>query len=233
MTPSVPPKLPLTTSLPRAPDPTYSPKYTVPSQPPPNPPRASSESVRSFSQRYSQFANSPRGSPSRGFDDNPYRSLTPNGVNSLQDTRSNSPDLPFNSAVTAQDLLDYMRKFSVLLIDVRSRDLYDNGHIYAKSIICVEPVALKENVSAEELEERLVVSPEHEQTLFERRNEFDLVVYYDQSTASVSYLAGPPAGTSAPHLRFLHDTLYEFNEYKPLKAGRPPALLLGGAGRLD
>lgn len=228
MTPSVPPKLPLTTSLPRAPDPTYSPKYTVPSQPPPNPPRASSESVRSFSQRYSQFANSPRGSPSRGFDDNPYRSLTPNGVNSLQDTRSNSPDLPFNSAVTAQDLLDYMRKFSVLLIDVRSRDLYDNGHIYAKSIICVEPVALKENVSAEELEERLVVSPEHEQTLFERRNEFDLVVYYDQSTASVSYLAGPPAGTSAPHLRFLHDTLYEFNEYKPLKAGRPPALLLGG-----
>lgn len=121
-----------------------------------------------------------------------------------------------------------MRKVSVLLIDVRSRDQYDNGHIYAKSIICIEPVALKENVSAEELEERLVVSPEHEQALFEKRNEFDLVVYYDQNTASVSYLAGSPVGTSAPHLRALHDTLYEFNEYKPLKAGRPPALLLGG-----
>jgi len=227
-TPSVPSKVPLTTSLPRAPDPTYSPIYTIPGQSLPNPPRTSSESARSFSQRYSHFANSPRGSPSRDLHDNPYRSRTPNGVNALRETRSNSPDLPFNSTITVQDLLDYMRKFSVLLIDVRPRDHYDNGHIYAKSIICVEPVALKENVSAEELEERLVVSPEYEQTLFERRNEFDLVVYYDQSTATVSYLAGPPSGTSAPHLRFLHDTLYEFNEYKPLKAARPPALLLGG-----
>ncbi|KAJ5595184.1 uncharacterized protein N7459_001392 [Penicillium hispanicum] len=226
--PSVPPKLPLTTSLPRAPDPTYSPIYTVPSQPAPNPPRTSTESTRSFNQRYSHFTNSPRGSPSRGPDDNPYRSGTPNGVNSARETRSNSPDLPYSSAITAQNLLDYLRRFSVLLIDVRPRDQYDNGHVYAKSIICIEPVALKENVSAEELEERLVVSPEHEQTLFERRNEFDLVVYYDQSTSSISYLAGSPVGTSAPHLRALHDTLYEFNEYKPLKAGRPPALLLGG-----
>lgn len=116
----------------------------------------------------------------------------------------------------------------MLLIDVRSRDQFDNGHVYAKSILCIEPVVLKENVSAEELEERLVVSPEYEQALFEKRNEFDLVVYYDQSTDSVSYLAGSPVGTSAPHLRALHDTLYEFNAYKPLKAGRPPALLLGG-----
>lgn len=116
----------------------------------------------------------------------------------------------------------------MLLIDVRARDQYDNGHVYAKSIICIEPVVLKENVSAEELEERLVVSPEHEQALFEKRNEYDLVVYYDQSADSVSYLAGSPVGTSAPHLRALHDTLYEFNAYKPLKAGRPPALLLGG-----
>lgn len=121
-----------------------------------------------------------------------------------------------------------MRQYNVLVIDVRPREQFDNGHIYAKSIICIEPVALKENVSAEELEERLVVSPEHEQSLFERRNEFDLVVYYDQNTASVSYLAGSPVGTSAPHLRALYDTLYEFNEYKPLKDGRPPALLVGG-----
>lgn len=225
--PAVPAKLPLTTTLPRAPDPTYSPITTVPSKPPSNPPRTSTESTRSFNQRYSQFTNSPRGSPGRGLE-SPYRSRTPNGVHSARETRSNSPDLPFTTAITAQNLLDYMRKVSVLLIDVRSRDQYDNGHIYAKSIICIEPVALKENVSAEELEERLVVSPEHEQTLFEKRNEFDLVVYYDQSTASVSYLAGSPVGTSAPHLRALHDTLYEFNEYKPLKAGRPPALLLGG-----
>lgn len=228
MVPSHPPKLPLATSLPRAPDPAYSPIYTVPSQAPSNPPRTSTESVRSITQRYSHLSNSPHGSPSRGPPDNPYRSMTPNGVNSVRETRSNSPELPSNSAISAQDLLEYLRKFNVLVVDVRPRDQFDNGHIYAKSIICVEPVALKENVSAEELEERLVVSPEHEQALFERRNEFDLVVYHDQSTSSVSYLAGSPVGTSAPHLRALHDTLYEFNAYKPLKGGRPPALLLGG-----
>lgn len=227
--PSVPPKLPLNSSMPRAPDPAYSPIYTVPTQPPPpNPPRTSTESTRSFNQRYPQFTNSPRGSPSRSLDDYPYRSQTPNGVNSARETRSNSPDLPYNTHITAQNLMDYLRKFNILVIDVRPRDQFDNGHIYAKSIICIEPVVLKENMSAEELEERLVVSPDYEQTLFERRNEFDLVVYYDQQTASVSYLAGSPVGTSAPHLRALHDTLYEFNEYKPLKAGRPPALLLGG-----
>lgn len=126
------------------------------------------------------------------------------------------------------ELLDCLRRYNVLLIDVRPRDQFDNGHVYAKSVICIEPVALKENVSAEELEERLVVSPEHEQSLFERRNEFDMVVYYDQQTDSVSYLAGSPVGTTAPHLRALHDTLYEFNAYKPLKDGRPPALLIGG-----
>ncbi|KAJ5959647.1 uncharacterized protein N7479_006797 [Penicillium vulpinum] len=227
--PTIPPKVPLNTSLPRAPDPAYSPVFTVPSKPPSNPPRRSTESTRSGNPKYSQFSNSPRVSPTRGgFDDNPYRSLTPNGLDSARDTRSNSPDLPYSTTITAQSLLENLRKFNVLLIDVRARDQYDNGHVYAKSIICIEPVILKENVSAEELEERLVVSPEHEQALFEKRNEYDLVVYYDQSADSVSYLAGSPVGTSSPHLRALHDTLYEFNAYKPLKAGRPPALLLGG-----
>ncbi|PYI12725.1 ubiquitin C-terminal hydrolase [Aspergillus sclerotiicarbonarius CBS 121057] len=227
--PTLPPKVPVNTSLPRAPDPAYSPIWTVPSQGPSNPPRTSIESSRPVNPRYSQFTTSPRGSPSRdGFDDNPYRSQTPNGLHQAKEVRSSSADLPYSTIIEPQQLLDYMRKYNILLIDVRSRDQYDSGHIYASSILCIEPVALKENVSAEELEERLVVSPEHEQSLFERRNEFDMVVYHDQSTASVSYLAGSPVGTTAPHLRALYDTLYEFNAYKPLKDGRPPALLLGG-----
>lgn len=229
---SPPPKAPLDTvnvSLPRAPSPTYSPIYTVPSQPPSNPPRTSSESSRAANPRYSQLSGSPRGSPSRASDDdNPYRSRTPNGIHLAQESKNSSAELPHSPTIRAQQLLDYMRKYNVLIIDVRPRNQYDQGHIYAKSIICIEPVALKENVSAEELEERLVVSPENEQSLFEQRNEFDLVVYYDQNTDSVSYLAGSPVGTSAPHLRALYDTLYEFNAYKPLKDGRPPALLLGG-----
>jgi ubiquitin carboxyl-terminal hydrolase 8 len=230
--PSLPTKVSVNSmnvSLPRAPSPTYNPIWSVPSQPPSNPPRTSSESVRAANPRYSQLAGSPRGSPSRSSDDyNPYRSRTPNGVHLAQESKSNSADLPHSPTIQAQQLLDCMRRYNVLVVDVRPRDQYDHGHIYAKSILCIEPVALKENVSAEELEERLVVSPEHEQSLFEQRNEFDLVVYYDQNTDSVSYLAGSPVGTSAPHLRALYDTLYEFNAYKPLKDGRPPALLLGG-----
>ncbi|KAE8421715.1 ubiquitin hydrolase [Aspergillus pseudocaelatus] len=227
--PVLPPKVPLNTSLPRAPDPAYSPIWTVPSQPPSNPPRTSTESSRPVNPRYSHLANSPRGSPSRnGFDDNPYRSRTPNGIHQVKEDRSNTADLPHSTAISAHELLDYLRRYNLLLVDVRPRDQYDSGHVYAKSIICIEPVALRENVSAEELEERLVVSPEHEQSLFEKRNEFDMIVYYDQSTDSVSYLAGSPVGTTAPHLRALYDTLYEFNAYKPLKDGRPPALLLGG-----
>lgn len=227
--PAPPPKIPLNTSLPRAPDPAYSPVWTVPNQPPSNPPRTSSESARPTNPRYSHLVNSPRGSPSRGaFDDNPYRSLTPNGIHPAKEAKSNTADLPHSPTITANDLLDCLRRYNVLLIDVRPRDQFDGGHVYAKSVVCVEPVVLKENMSAEELEERLVVSPEHEQSLFERRNEFDMVVYYDQHANSVSYLAGSPVGTTAPHLRALYDTLYEFNAYKPLKDGRPPTLLLGG-----
>lgn len=217
-------------SLPRAPDPAYSPIWSAPSQPPqPNPPRKSTDSIQATNTRYSQLAGSRVSSPSRfGDDDNPYRSRTPNGIHLAQENKATSADIPHNTTIRAQQLLEYMRKYNVLVIDVRPRELYDSGHIYARSIICIEPVVLKENVSAEELEERLIVSPEPEQSLFERRNEFDLVVYYDQNTDSVSYLAGSPVGTSAPHLRALYDTLYEFNAYKPLKDGRPPALLVGG-----
>ncbi|KAL5343645.1 hypothetical protein BJX70DRAFT_353078 [Aspergillus crustosus] len=226
--PSLPPKIPLNTSLPRAPDPAYSPIFSVPSLSPSNPPRTSTETFRPTNPRYSQLANTRSSQSPNGFEDNPYRSRTPNGVHPVKAIGSNTADLPHRSTVSAHDLWECLRRYSILLIDVRPREEFDGGHVYAKSIICIEPVVLRENVSAEELEERLVVSPEHEQSLFERRNEFDMVVYYDQSTNSTSYLAGPPIGTSAPHLRALYDTLYEFNAYKPLKDGRPPMLLVGG-----
>ena len=96
----------------------------------------------------------------------------------------------------------------------------------AQSIMCIEPLGLQPGLSAEELIDRLVVSPESEQKLFECRNEFDLLVYYDQGTRSDRFLTGPPTGTGADALRNLHDTLLEFNEHKPLRT--PPLLLKGG-----
>ena len=128
------------------------------------------------------------------------------------------PDLPHDTLISAQKLYDYLRRgsgqLSILFIDVRPRDRFDQGHIFAQAVMCVEPIALREDISAEELEESLVLSPEKEQALFGRRQDFDLVVYYDQTAAS------------RPSLRCLHQALQDYNYKKPLQ--RPPVLLDGG-----
>ena len=234
--PSPPPKIPLSTniSMPKAPSPTYSPvKTTTPSNSS-NPPRSSNEINGGYSEKRTMYYNQPNGSAQplqlqRARElENPYRPRTPNGVNTAIIPKSSSSEIPHDTAISAETLVEYIRKYNVLIIDVRGRDVFDDGHIFSKSVLCIEPVALKEGVSAEELEDRLVLSPALEQSLFERRNEFDIVVYLDQRTSDIRYLTGPPTGNNTPALRALYDTLYEFNDYKPLKDGRPPALLLGG-----
>lgn len=140
--------------------------------------------------------------------------------------KSVAGDICHMKSVTAPELYERLQSLNVLLIDVRSREDYDQGHIFAKSIMCIEPIGLRPGLSAEELEEGLVVSPEMEQSFFESRDSFDLVVYYDLDTTSDRFLTGPPTGTVADALRALHDTLYEFNDYKPLR--KPPVILKGG-----
>ena len=150
-----------------------------------------------------------------------------NGVESINNhTRLVSPDLENPTAISAEELYERVREFNVLLIDVRGREDFDQGHIFAKSIMCIEPISLSAGISADELEERLIVSPEAEQSMFERRNEYDLVVYYDQSTQSNKFLIGQPSKTNSIALQALYETLHEFNYYKELR--RPPAFLLGG-----
>ena len=137
-----------------------------------------------------------------------------------------SAEMRHKTSLSAPELYERLQTSSILMIDIRSREEFDQGHIFAKSIMCIEPLGLRAGLSAEELEERLVVSPEAELSLFERRDEFDLVVYYDRMTSSTGFLNGHPTGTEADALRALHDTLYEFNAYKPLR--RPPVMLKGG-----
>ena len=140
-------------------------------------------------------------------------------------SRSSSMQPP-RTTIKAAELYDLFQKADVLLIDVRSREEYDLGHILSKSIICIEPVGIEPGMSSEELEDRLINSPGSEMALFERVNKFDYVIYYDSSTHSDRFLQGPPNRTEANHLRAVHDTLYEFNDYKPLR--RRPLVLLGG-----
>ncbi|KIX96411.1 uncharacterized protein Z520_07677 [Fonsecaea multimorphosa CBS 102226] len=236
--PTAPPKVPIETSmaLPKPPSPTYSPITTTPASFHATNHRLSAEVGRPPSERRQTYYNQSQNSSTASLHlqrtreelSAPYRPTTPNGVNSAIVPKNSSSDLPHQTSIDAATLQAYMKRYNVLLIDIRERALFDDGHIMSTSIICIEPISLKEGVSAEELEDRLVLAPDNEQSHFSRRDEFDLVVYYDQYTSDVSYLKGPPTMTKAPALRALYDTLYEFNDTKPLKDGRPPALLTGG-----
>jgi len=224
--PIVPPKVAAPSSaMPKPPDPSYSKSQAA---------RSSYESHRPPTERkqtyYGQpIANMTNPQIQKHKDETqPYRPRTPNGVNLAIVSKSNSAEIPHNDMIDVETLSIYMEKYNVLLVDIRDRTLFDEGHIMATSIMCIEPLSLQEGMSAEMLEERLVVSPDNEQSLFAQINGFDIVVYYDQRTADTNYLRGAPSMTKAPHLRAFFDALYEFNEYRRLKDARPPALLRGG-----
>lgn len=225
--PPPPPKIPLNlvteTQLPRAPSPAYNPSKSVAKT---NMPTINRE--RSIVGTDPLSAQSVKHYPGKSSSATSY-SQSARSSASLEGVplaQTLSAEMRHKTYVSAPELYERLQTLKVLLIDVRGREEYDEGHIFAKSIMCVEPLSLKAGLSAEELEERLVMSPESELSLLERRNEFDLVVYYDRKTSSTGFLTGPPTGTEADTLRALHDTLYEFNAYKPLR--RPPVMLKGG-----
>lgn len=222
--PLIPAKIPLNApdvSLPRAPSPAYDPSRSTPTSSYIPPQLNRKRSIIGTGTGSGQFASA--------ITDSRHDSETNATIYS---SRSNRPGevpkfkSPNTTMITPAELYECLRKQNVLIIDVRSRLEYDQGHIYVKSVMCIEPVGLRIGLSAEELEERLIVSPADELALFERRNEFDLVVYYDQKTSTDCFLSGPPTTTLAPALRALYDTLYEFNAYKPLRS--PPVMLFGG-----
>ena len=136
--------------------------------------------------------------------------------------------LPNSTTVSVNDLTKYLRMGShilrILLVDVRSREEFDEGHIMSPSIICVEPLTLRDGISSEELVESLVLSPDSEQNLYEQRHEFDLVVFYDQRSMSLKGTDGPISETSC--LQNFANAMYDYGYDKQLK--RRPMLLLGG-----
>ena len=139
-----------------------------------------------------------------------------------------NPILPNSTTVSATELTKYLRMGSqilrILLVDVRSREEFDEGHIMSPSIICIEPVTLRDGISSEELVESLVLSPDAEQNLYERRHEFDLVVFYDQRSVSLKGSGGQISDTS--YLQNFAKAMYDYGYDKQLK--RRPMLLLGG-----
>ncbi|KAL8757301.1 MAG: hypothetical protein Q9199_002327 [Rusavskia elegans] len=226
--PPPPPKIPLgvpvQVGLPRAPSPAYDPARAVLST------RHTSNNRRAQiigdSIQHNGQSSTTRGNE---YDYHDRRSSQRDSNELLQSTGSSRPpsaEYPQPTSITAELLFDKLRESKVLVMDIRSRQDFDQGHIFAKSIVCIEPVSLKSGLSAEELEETLVLSPPTELECFERRNEFDHVVYYDQQTPSDRFLTGPPNRSTSFAMRAIYDTMHEFNYYKPLR--RPPLMLKGG-----
>ena len=196
--------------MPKEPSPTYSPARNLSMPAEINPPRSTVRSMFGTGGRTNSMASVHRSDSEAQFSLPRRKSVT------------NRPE----THISNEQLYDYLRMYNVLLIDVRSREDFDGGHIYWNSIMCVEPAALQDGGSAEQLAERLVLSPDDEQEMFSRRDEYDLVVYYDDCTESMSFLSRPPRNERELALGRLYNTLYNFNQDKPLQL--PPILLEGG-----
>ena len=234
--PPLPGKLPLNTSMaismPKEPSPTYSPARNMQTTGNIAPPRHSARSMAPSSTRRppgasssSASAHAPNGAYSSGDYFPSARPSMPNGPPATQPTRRRSVNVPLETRISNERLYDYLERFNVLLIDFRSREEFDQGHIYARSTICVDPLSVQQGMSADQLLERMVLSPEIEQDTFMHRDQYDLVVYYDNDTQSESYLSRPQTEQQAK-LKCLHEALHDFNQDKPLP--RPPILLIGG-----
>lgn len=229
--PPPPPKVsldpPFISAMPKLPSPAYSPARNIPTPAAINPPRSTARSMVGTGGRgNSLLASTASSRQDNDAEGDSYFPKASNNVHPGPAPRRKSLHLPIETVISAEKLYDYNKMFNVLLIDVRGREEFDQGHIFSLSIMCIEPTAMRREMSAEELQDSLVLSPDDEQSMFERRDTFDLVVYYDQNTASNHYLSRSSRNDSEQALKYLHDTLYEFNQEKPLQ--RPPILLSGG-----
>lgn len=135
---------------------------------------------------------------------------------------------PKTTVINSETLAKYLQYVpeSILVLDVRERRLFDQGHIAAPNIVCIEPVSLRQNMNDEALEETLVLAPENEQQIFANRSKFDLVVMYDADSRSNTYHGGPSHDSQAKVLFYITTAIYDYAFSSPLK--RPPCLLVGG-----
>lgn len=134
--------------------------------------------------------------------------------------------LPKGDIITVDDLVKFQRMgskdFSILLIDVRPRSEYEDGHILSAATICIEPEILQRpGIEAADVEDSMEVGSSEEKSLFEGRHNFDLVVIYDHDSQNLS-----SETADAPARLFSILTDYDYPEGDP--GSKHPKLLKGG-----
>ncbi|KAI0113298.1 cysteine proteinase [Daldinia grandis] len=129
------------------------------------------------------------------------------------------------TAATLADLISQYPQIDVLVIDVRDRESFDEGHIQSAKTICIEPeILMRENISADEIADSMVLAPPSERLAVEQRDKVDLVVIYDQDSASISSRI---TGDSLEMVLYnIRQALSFYSYSRPLKS--PPKLLSGG-----
>lgn len=149
-----------------------------------------------------------------------------NGASSQNVDKRNFPDIPNEPYVDAVSLFQYLglgtQTLRLLIIDLRNREEFDGGHIMAQAILCIEPITIREGMSAEDIGESMVLSPDAEQKLYEKRHEFDLVVFYDQSSLSLN--SGGQYDNN--YMEQFSKAVYDYGYEKQLR--RRPMFLRGG-----
>lgn len=137
--------------------------------------------------------------------------------------------IPEGETLSVAELVRLMKEgsksVSILLIDIRSREAFDEGHIMSQATICIEPEVLtRKNISASEIAESMVLAPSAEQVNFERRHGFDLIVFYDQDSTRIGTKQGNPDGAA---VQGLYNALTYF-DFAGDTSPKPPKLLEGG-----
>ncbi|KAK4666139.1 ubiquitin-specific protease doa4 [Podospora pseudopauciseta] len=136
----------------------------------------------------------------------------------------------YDETISVKDLLQYQqagsKEISILIVDIRSREEFDEGHILSQATICVEPEVLsRPHISGEDIANSMVLAPASEQLLFEKRADFDLVVFYDQDSTAVP--ATP--SNSIEHTVFNFFGALSFYDFVGERAAKSrPKLLEGG-----
>ncbi len=140
-----------------------------------------------------------------------------------------APVLSESPTVTAEELVELLAKssqsFRILLVDLRSREEFDTGHIMSQFIICVEPITLRAGISGEELADSMVIAPDLEQNLYDQRHEFDLIVIYDQSSESLEV---SKSGVNETEKTINHFVSAVFDYGYDKRTKRRPKLISGG-----
>ncbi|KAI7777582.1 ubiquitin carboxyl-terminal hydrolase [Diaporthe eres] len=205
--------------LPKLPDAIYSPARSNLSSEAADLP---SSTPHGFSRQNSSLHSAAKSPPTQDY----FGPNTLVGSTSAPANEKRRTPLPEGDIITVEELVKYQRigskDFRILVIDVRSRPEFEEGHILSSATICIEPDILqRDRIEAADVEDAMELGPPMEKWNFERRYEFDMVVFYDHDSEHLS-----SGSTNAPATLFRLLTDFDYPEGDP--GSKHPKLLKGG-----